>query len=89
MSNPFQNAPAALSAAAIQQDVSDILKSNKQIQRYSTIHDSFVTLSREFNEFVMKDAHSGSEHRLSVDHTGTDRLVAHWSQFTSKHAANL
>ncbi len=89
MSNPFPNAPFGLSAAAIQQDVSDILKWNKHIQRYSTTRDSFVTLSRESDEFVMKDARTDYEHRLSVDHTGTDRLVAHWSHFTHVHAANL
>ena len=89
MSNNFQNVPFSLSAASIQQDVSDLLKWNKRIQRYSTARDSFVTLSREFDEFVMKDSRTGYEHRLSVDYTGADRLTPHWSHFAHVHAANI
>ena len=89
MTIPFLNAPNALSAANIKQDVNDLLQQNKPTQRYSRIRDSFVTLSREFDEFVMKDWRTGSEHRLSVDATNADRLLAHWTQFTSANTANI
>lgn len=89
MTTPFPNAPNALSAANIKQDVADLLKWNLSIQRYSSIRNSFVVLSREYDEFVMADGLSGSEHRLSVDATNAERLAAHWTQFTSTYAANI
>lgn len=89
MINTFLNVPAALNTDAIKQDVDSLLNHNKPTQRYSRIRDSFVTLSREFDEFVMKDWRTGSEHRLSVDATNAERLTAHWTQFTSANTANI
>lgn len=89
MSYPFLNAPAALSADAIKQDVSDVFKNNRYIQRYSTNRDAFVTLHREFDEFVMKDRRTGLEHRVPVDFTSAEDLVADWTHFTFISKANL
>lgn len=58
---------------------------NVAAQRYSDERDSWVTLSVEGDEFVMRDDRSGATHSLCREATDEARLAAHWGGFCESH----
>lgn len=60
---------------------------NVASQRYSVERDSWVTLRRAYDMFVMLDQRTQAEHTLFVSVTDEARLTAHWAGFLIAHKA--
>lgn len=66
-------------------DARTTMTTNALVQRYSDARDSFVVLSVEGDDFVMRDHRSGATHSLWRGATNEARLAAHWTGFCQNH----